>query len=837
MLTFYDSQNQPVKLVKELGRGGEGIVYLSENEAFVGKIYHEPVSPDKAEKLRWMAAHKSARLLKTTVWLTDVLRDKPGGKIAGFLMPKIRAKEIHELYSPKSRRIHFPDATWHFLIHTATNIARAFNNLHREGHVMGDVNQGNCVVTADGLVKLIDCDSYEIKAAEKTFPCEVGVTTHIPPELQGKNLREIDRTENHDNFGLAVIIFQLLFLGRHPFAGNYLGADDKPIEDAIREYLFVYGRDAEKKRVVRPPGTPPLMFASSDLAELFERAFSKENLRPKPYEWIEALENLAENLRQCLLNPGHVFYSKLAVCPWCEIEEETGLILFPFTVSGNALSKRYERDFKAETVEKLIESFGISSTQSFLRKIPTVKPAASVIKERQRLNRMILISVGLSILYLVLSYFAAAGFGLWFVIIVITVAFSNKAAKEFRQEERRRYEELKSEREYFENVFSKSASADEITKELNKTKIKLGQYNLLKSAQTSPYAENFGEDVGKQAGQLESDITALLISLRSSSVKLRRHKQKFLAKTQENLKNLARARANVKHLGREIPLPQIIVISSFILSFFLPSYHGSEPKKNKTFSIQSLPTPQPTPPSPSLNIPESLSDKQISWLPADQRKLMASFLLEQTELLSSSSRDTTEKEKKLKLALRLDDKNVEVLNALGKLSYDKTEYRDAEKYLMSAQIINSETADKFYLGMSRLQLEKFKEAGEIFAILSDKNPTGPAFYNLGSAQFGLNDYKSAAESYRKAIELNKYDNSAIYQRGICLNKLGDREGVKEVYATLWRQAYDLSQTFRKEVGKTVNLEVIPTDYPSDLSEKGEDDTAPPPPFVNTRKPN
>ena len=26
---------------------------------------------------------------------------------------------------------------------------------------------------------------------------------------------------NHDNFGLAVLIFQLLFMGRHPFSGRY----------------------------------------------------------------------------------------------------------------------------------------------------------------------------------------------------------------------------------------------------------------------------------------------------------------------------------------------------------------------------------------------------------------------------------------------------------------------------------------------------------------------------------------------------------------------------------------------------------------------------------------
>ena len=37
----------------------------------------------------------------------------------------------------------------------------------------------------------------------------------------------------HDRFGLALVVFHLLFMGRHPFAGRYQHADDMPIEQAI----------------------------------------------------------------------------------------------------------------------------------------------------------------------------------------------------------------------------------------------------------------------------------------------------------------------------------------------------------------------------------------------------------------------------------------------------------------------------------------------------------------------------------------------------------------------------------------------------------------------------
>lgn len=358
MPTFYDSRNQPHVLTERVGSGGEGTVYACEDSSIVAKIYHEPITEEKAEKLRWMAANKNEQLLKVAAWVIDILTDAPDGKIVGFLMPNVKAKEIHELYSLKSRRVYFPEATWHFLVHTAANLARAFHNLHQNAHVMGDINHGNCVVLADGTVKLIDCDSYSIKTEKMRYPCEVGVATHLAPELQGVNLRAAKRTEKHDNFGLAVIIFQLLFLGRHPFAGNYPGSEDKPLEDCIREHLFAYGKNAAIKNVRQPPGTLALAAVSPRVAVLFERAFLTEE-RPAPHEWVEALEDLAHNLEQCRLHPGHLYFAELVACPWCEIESQTGLMLFPFVTSGSR--QNGEKPFDVFTVENLIASLGISN--------------------------------------------------------------------------------------------------------------------------------------------------------------------------------------------------------------------------------------------------------------------------------------------------------------------------------------------------------------------------------------------------------------------------------------------------------------------------------------------
>ena len=92
------------------------------------------------------------------------------------------------------------------------NCAAAFDAIHSKSHVIGDVNQGNVLVSQRGTVFLIDCDSFQVSAHGKLFLCEVGVPQFTPPELQGRNFRGIQRTANHDRFGLALIIFHLLFM-------------------------------------------------------------------------------------------------------------------------------------------------------------------------------------------------------------------------------------------------------------------------------------------------------------------------------------------------------------------------------------------------------------------------------------------------------------------------------------------------------------------------------------------------------------------------------------------------------------------------------------------------
>jgi DNA-binding helix-hairpin-helix protein with protein kinase domain len=331
----FDAQNRKVHLGSLVGKGAEGAVYeLRDNPSLAAKIYFGPLSKDRSEKIRLMIPLRNARIEKLAAWPQTLLFQK-SAKPIGFVMPKFSGhKDIHHLYSPKSRRNTFLRADWRFLIHTATNVARTLPIIHGVGCIIGDINHGSILVAQDATTKIVDCDSFQLTTNGRRFLCELGVETFTPPELQNGSLGVI-RTSNHDNFALAVMVFLLLFMGRHPFAGRYLGKGEMQIPQAIRECRFPYGARRAAAQMEPPPGTPPLQIVGDDVALLFERAFAREMIsggRPNALEWIPALEKLENQTKQCASNASHWHLSSLRSCPWCQIEGQTGVALFPFIV-------------------------------------------------------------------------------------------------------------------------------------------------------------------------------------------------------------------------------------------------------------------------------------------------------------------------------------------------------------------------------------------------------------------------------------------------------------------------------------------------------------------------
>jgi serine/threonine protein kinase len=328
-MILYDSRRRAIQLGESVGRGGEATVYrvLNQNGS-LAKIYEPQPRPNYPLKLAWMVEnppenptqnHNHASL----AWPSGLLYDGKR-RLAGYTMPYIdQAVPLLEVFNPRRRAEVLPQFDRRYLHRTARNLAAAFSALHRSGYVAGDVNESNVLVTPTALVTLIDTDSFQVReerrGASVIYPCPVGKPEYTPPELQGKSLAEVTRLPDHDSFGLAVLIFQLLMEGSHPFRAQWLGQGDPlPMEARIAQGIFPYAA-LTANQVAPPKNAPSFDTLHPWLCELFRRCFvdghRSPRWRPGPELWARALKQAEDSLICCA--EGHYYSGHQSRCPYC----------------------------------------------------------------------------------------------------------------------------------------------------------------------------------------------------------------------------------------------------------------------------------------------------------------------------------------------------------------------------------------------------------------------------------------------------------------------------------------------------------------------------------------
>ena len=315
---------------REIGKGGEGYVYeVANNPAQVLKVFIEDLSPTKIAKLHLMAAMANPQIDVYSAWPKDIVKDQQG-KYCGFVMRKLSGYvPLHNLFSPMDRKRMFPDKGYNFLVHVARNLATAFYALHAAGLIVGDINEGNILVDAQGMVAFIDCDSFQVKDGTRYHLCEVGVPRYTPPELLANNsFQKVVRTINTDSFSMAILIFQLLFLGRHPYAGKNNSAEDIDEEKAIKNNWFAYSLQNNNGRLLPPADCFPLKSLPKDLIALFHQSFEQVNNRPLPAKWVTGLDAFLKVMVNCSVSPIHIYPSAFNSCPWCAFKQKRNILYF-----------------------------------------------------------------------------------------------------------------------------------------------------------------------------------------------------------------------------------------------------------------------------------------------------------------------------------------------------------------------------------------------------------------------------------------------------------------------------------------------------------------------------
>ena len=333
-MQIYDTQNRPIQLGREAGKGGEAVIYevVGQPER-LAKLYTGPPRAGYDQKLSWMLDYPPHDPTldqghASIAWPTELLYDNRQ-QLVGYLMPYIKnAVPLLEVFNPRMRARKLPGFDLRYLYRTARNLVITLAAIHAQSYVVGDINESNVLVTPTAMVTVIDTDSFQVQEKEGAklvvYPCPVGKPEYTSPELQGRSFQHTVQKPEQDCFGLGVLIFQLLMDGSHPFRARWTQTGDPPpIEERIRQGCFPHVEQPSCPVVV-PKTMLGLDTLYSKLAHLmglcFVEGHQQPHRRPSPDLWEQALTEAEKLLQPCPQN--HYYTSHLTDCPYCALKQQ-----------------------------------------------------------------------------------------------------------------------------------------------------------------------------------------------------------------------------------------------------------------------------------------------------------------------------------------------------------------------------------------------------------------------------------------------------------------------------------------------------------------------------------
>jgi len=339
VLTCTDT-GRSITLSKEIASSGEAKIWRTSYSGYLAKIYHSP-TPERIEKLEVMISHppqepNAHQNHISFAWPQSILKNAQGDCV-GFLMPEIKGgKELIDVYNPKRYQQQKLDINWQFLHVTAQNITSIIEAIHVAGYVLGDIKPQNILVNNQALPSIIDTDSFQVRhpRSGRIYKCLVGSEGYTPPELIGQDFSEVEQTEVHDHFRLAVIIYQLLFGGQKPFSGKWVGPGEPPeMSELVSRGLWLYGAHSLLQPV---NSTIPLAIVALEIQQCFRQCFNDgyqvPNLRPSAQEWVRALKGAVQTLIKCGQVESHFYSQTYGKCYWCDRSSQLGVDIFPTVV-------------------------------------------------------------------------------------------------------------------------------------------------------------------------------------------------------------------------------------------------------------------------------------------------------------------------------------------------------------------------------------------------------------------------------------------------------------------------------------------------------------------------
>ncbi len=263
------------KVLKELGRGAMGLVYLGKDPTIQRFVAIKTMRLDQIDgeeklqeiKARFFREAESAGRLShpNIVTIYDAGEQDELGYIAMELVEGTSLKEW-------SRKPNLMPAEE--VVRTLAAVADGLDYAHQQGVVHRDIKPANIMITKDKLVKVMDFGIAKLASSSKTQTDMVlGTPTYMSPEqIAGKKV-----DGRSDVFSLGVVLFELL-AGQPPFTADNLSA-----------LLFAIAH--------QPP--PELRAFRQDLSPMFQEVLNRALQKELPQRYRRAGE-FAQDLRACL---------------------------------------------------------------------------------------------------------------------------------------------------------------------------------------------------------------------------------------------------------------------------------------------------------------------------------------------------------------------------------------------------------------------------------------------------------------------------------------------------------------------------------------------------------
>lgn len=291
----FDNRRKKITLSQELGSGGQGRVY-SVGSSHACKIFHPSrLTVGLTSKLQLMVSCQIDS--PYLCWPLDITYDSLG-KPNGYMMKRGFGTEIQKsIFVPRPVfEKHRPDWTRVHLLKIISAMLDVIVLLHDNDVIIGDINSRNILVTDDQNVCFVDCDSFQIGQ----YPCPVCMPSFLAPELDGVDLKTTLRTQHHENFSVATMIFMMLHPGKSPYSHQGGGS----VRTNLQRRHFPYSRGNQGAKGV-PLG--PWRYSWSHLPrymkDAFHRVFTDDD-RLSLSDWREYITRYQNDLakQHCTLD-------------------------------------------------------------------------------------------------------------------------------------------------------------------------------------------------------------------------------------------------------------------------------------------------------------------------------------------------------------------------------------------------------------------------------------------------------------------------------------------------------------------------------------------------------